>query len=121
MVNARRTSDSLGLPMNTAGKTLISVGLALACVFVLMVWLSITGVINPDDSTAPWGVFMVVLVVAGGVVGLVLYFLPTMIAWYRDSPVAGSVTVVNLFLGWTFIGWVVALAMAVGGRGSQKN
>jgi hypothetical protein len=24
----------------------------------------------------------------------------------------GSVVVINLFLGWTFIGWVVALAMA---------
>jgi hypothetical protein len=24
----------------------------------------------------------------------------------------GSVVVINIFLGWTFIGWVVALAMA---------
>ncbi|HXA88731.1 MAG TPA: superinfection immunity protein [Mycobacterium sp.] len=28
-------------------------------------------------------------------------------------PNAGSVAVINLFLGWTFIGWVVAPAMAV--------
>jgi hypothetical protein len=107
--------------MNTAGKTLISIGLALAAAFVLLIWLSITGVIDPADTTAPWGVFMVVVVAAAGVVGLAIYFLPTMIAWYRDSPVAGSVTVVNLFLGWTFIGWVVSLAMAVGGRRSEEN
>jgi hypothetical protein len=44
------------------------------------------------------------------------YFLPTIIAAYRDIPLVGSVLVVNLFLGWTFIGWVVALAMAVAGK-----
>lgn len=27
-----------------------------------------------------------------------------------------AVIVINLFLGWTFIGWVVALAMAVSGE-----
>ncbi len=41
-----------------------------------------------------------------------LYFLPTIIANSRKVPNFGSVVVVNLFLGWTFIGWVVALAMA---------
>jgi hypothetical protein len=41
----------------------------------------------------------------------VLYFLPAFIA--RDKPNATSVFVINLFFGWTFIGWVIALAMAV--------
>jgi hypothetical protein len=41
-----------------------------------------------------------------------LYFLPTIIAVSRKVPHIGSVVVINLFLGWTFIGWVVALAMA---------
>lgn len=41
-----------------------------------------------------------------------LYFLPAIIAAIRRSR-ANPVFVVNLFLGWTFIGWVVALAMAV--------
>lgn len=42
--------------------------------------------------------------------GAALYFLPSIIA--RKKPNNGSVLVVNLFLGWTLIGWVVALAMA---------
>lgn len=46
------------------------------------------------------------------IVLIVLYFLPTMIAAERKVPNRGSVLVINLFLGWTFIGWVVALAMA---------
>jgi hypothetical protein len=40
------------------------------------------------------------------------YFLPSIIASVRKVRNVGSVIVVNLFLGWTFIGWVVALAMA---------
>lgn len=50
------------------------------------------------------GVFGVVLLV-------LLYFLPSLVA--RKKPNANSVFVLNLFLGWTLIGWVVALAMAV--------
>jgi hypothetical protein len=41
---------------------------------------------------------------------------PTIVAAKRGIPLAGSITVINVFLGWTFIGWVVALAMAVAGN-----
>jgi hypothetical protein len=43
---------------------------------------------------------------------LVLYFLPSIVAVGRKVTHQGSVIVINLFLGWSFIGWVVALAMA---------
>jgi uncharacterized paraquat-inducible protein A len=45
--------------------------------------------------------------------GAILYFIPTIVATSRRVRNAGSVVVVNLFLGWTLIGWVVALAMSV--------
>jgi hypothetical protein len=48
-----------------------------------------------------------------------LYFLPTMIAHYRKVTNLGSVAVINVFLGWTFIGWVVALAMAARSASSR--
>ncbi len=41
-----------------------------------------------------------------------MYFLPTIIAAVRKVPNVGSVAVINLLLDSTFIGWVVALAMA---------
>jgi T4 superinfection immunity protein len=47
-----------------------------------------------------------------GLAVLVGYMLPTIVAKARNVPSVGSVLVVNVFLGWTFIGWVVALAMA---------
>jgi hypothetical protein len=55
-----------------------------------------------------------------------LYFLPTLIAVGRHKANQGQVLVVNLFLGWSLIGWVVALTMAVGasspaGQASQPR
>lgn len=42
------------------------------------------------------------------------YFLPTIIALLRSKKNKGSIIVVNVFLGWSIIGWVVALAWACG-------
>ncbi len=40
------------------------------------------------------------------------YFIPTIVAVIRKVPNMGSVIVINVFLGWSVIGWIVALAMA---------
>lgn len=48
------------------------------------------------------------------------YFLPTLVAVMRSVPNAGSVVVINLFLGWTLIGWVVSLAMAARSAQSER-
>jgi len=42
-----------------------------------------------------------------------LYFLPWLIAFGRGHKNTTAIFVVNLFFGWTFIGWVVALIWAV--------
>lgn len=44
--------------------------------------------------------------------GPVAYFLPTMKACYVKHHNSGAIFIINFFLGWTFLGWVVALAMA---------
>jgi len=41
---------------------------------------------------------------------LAIYFLPTIVG--RDKRNAGAIFVLNLFLGWTLIGWVIALVWA---------
>lgn len=43
---------------------------------------------------------------------LIIYFIPTMIAFSRNSPNKIGVFLLNLFLGFTFIGWIVALIWA---------
>jgi hypothetical protein len=49
---------------------------------------------------------------------LILYFLPSVIALLRRRQ-AASVIVLNLFLGWSLIGWVVALVWAVSSKPQQ--
>jgi len=48
----------------------------------------------------------------------VLYFVPLLVAVARNHN-AGSVGIVNLLLGWTFIGWIIALVMACGNQKQQ--
>src|ERR1700679_2370445 len=45
------------------------------------------------------------------VIILLLYFIPTLAA--KGKPQLNSVLAINFFLGWTLIGWVIALAWAV--------
>jgi Superinfection immunity protein len=42
-----------------------------------------------------------------------MYLLPALVAWLRHAPDIGSVAVINVLLGWTLLGWVLALAMAL--------
>ncbi|GAC1358146.1 MAG: hypothetical protein NVSMB3_05190 [Acidobacteriaceae bacterium] len=46
---------------------------------------------------------------------LALYFLPTLVAGHRGHGVAG-IFLINLFCGWTVIGWVVLLVWALVSR-----
>ena len=52
------------------------------------------------------------VLVLGGV-SLFIYFIPVLVAYDRRGVKNfDSIVIINLFLGWTLIGWVVALAMA---------
>ena len=44
---------------------------------------------------------------------LFIYFLPAIIAGAKKKKNATAITLVNLFFGWTFLGWFVALVWAV--------
>ena len=41
-----------------------------------------------------------------------LYLLPTLVAVSNKKRNAAAVFVLNLFLGWTFLGWIIALVWA---------
>ncbi|MBD3749186.1 MAG: superinfection immunity protein [Sphingobacteriales bacterium] len=42
---------------------------------------------------------------------LVIYFTPTVLGWSKRN--AAAIFALNLFLGWTFIGWVFALVWSL--------
>ena len=45
--------------------------------------------------------------------GFVFYFLPSIVALGRSKRDTAAIFVLNLFLGWTAIGWVIALIWAL--------
>jgi len=45
--------------------------------------------------------------------GLLMYFLPTIIAVVRNKRDFGAIFVLNLLLGWSVIGWIIALVWAL--------
>lgn len=40
---------------------------------------------------------------------LAIYFLPALVASTRGHPNTSAITILNLLLGWTLLGWVAAL------------
>ena len=46
------------------------------------------------------------------VLALCLYFLPTLVAGINKKRNGGAILILNLFLGWTLLGWVLALVWA---------
>ena len=44
-----------------------------------------------------------------GLLAFVIYFLPAIVAASRGHHNSNAIFLLNLFLGWTFLGWVLAL------------
>ena len=41
--------------------------------------------------------------------GLIAYFTPAIIAYIRNHKNITQIAILNLFVGWTFLGWIAAL------------
>jgi len=57
-----------------------------------------------------------IIMMIAGILGL--YFLPTITGYKKKN--AGAIFALNLLLGWTFIGWVVAFVWAATVDNSQQ-
>jgi hypothetical protein len=56
--------------------------------------------------------FVALGTLVGFAFALALLFLPTLVARSRNHPNTLPIFLVNLFFGWTFVGWMVALIWA---------
>lgn len=66
--------------------------------------MNIATILSGDPGDIALGLVMLLVI-------LVIYFVPTAVAWNKRS--FGPVAAINFFLGWTLVGWVVALAWAL--------
>lgn len=51
--------------------------------------------------------------ILGVLVGMVIYFVPCLVASRRNHSNAMPIFILNLLLGWTFVGWVGAMVWAM--------
>ena len=50
-----------------------------------------------------------------GILGIVVYFLPIIIAAVRHANSIVGIILLNVLAGWTFIGWIIALVWSLTG------
>jgi hypothetical protein len=62
-----------------------------------------------------WVVYLAILALVAG-----FYFLPSIIAFRRNHLNAVAILALNLFLGWSLIGWVVSLVWSLLRTGPQR-
>jgi len=62
-----------------------------------------------------------VAIAAALIAGLFVYFAPTITAEQRGHMSSGAIFALNLFLGWTFLGWVAALVWSLTGDAESNR
>jgi len=55
------------------------------------------------------------------IVAAILYLVPTLVAAGRSHQQTGAIFVLNLLLGWTFLGWVGALVWACTSKSAEPQ
>jgi len=63
----------------------------------------------PAGNAAAGALFLIMIVTTSAAA----YCAPLIVSLARRAPNTGQVAVVNLLLGWTVAGWIVALVMAL--------
>jgi hypothetical protein len=75
---------------------------------------------NPLAASAGSDLGSIAAAFAIALAGLFAYALPSLVAARRRVPAMNTVVMVNLLLGWTVVGWVVALVMAASGPNLRR-
>lgn len=65
--------------------------------------------------------FMFFGLAIGGFIALALYFLPILIAAARKHNQILPITLITIFLGWTFLGWLVATIWSLSSDVEKSN
>jgi T4 superinfection immunity protein len=82
-----------------------------ATALIVIAWMLLWG--NPGDSgNIIEGLFQLIGFLLVFVAALGLYFLPFIMARKKNKKNSEAIGVLNFFLGWTVVGWVIALVWA---------
>ena len=79
---------------------------------MLTVFLQFAQADSGDAAGAAGAVLFVLGMVCVGIISILFYFLPPIIAGLRGHQNTAAIFILTLLLGWSFIGWVAALVWA---------
>lgn len=85
--------------------------ISLSLLLLLLSGNAVASTGSPDGAVAAGMLFGLAILFCC----IIFYFIPTAVAQYRKSVNITTVALVNIFLGWTIIGWIIALIIAFAG------
>jgi hypothetical protein len=91
--------------MNNLLRLIVVCGLAVFAVLIIALGMAR----NTGALLAPVHLLLLVILVVG-------YLFPTAVAYYRNCESVVWITLLNVFLGWTLFGWVLAVGWAASGK-----
>ena len=71
-----------------------------------------------DDTTI--AILTILVTILLSVIGIIIYFIPSIVAFKRDTASRWAIFLVNLFFGWTLLIWIVTLIWACEGRKEKQ-
>ena len=110
----RPNYDRIKRPRRRKSPVAMYVTIALSIIAGVTVLHAVTGGDTTDSAvSATTSLLSVAMAIMVFVVAVGIYIAPMIIANSRKHPNEAAIAVVNLLLGWTIVGYVVALAWAV--------
>jgi hypothetical protein len=91
--------------MNNLIRLLVVCGLVAFTIAVILLGLAR----HSNDLLAPFNLILLAI-------GIGIYFLPTMLALYRNCHATSWIVMVNVLFGWTILGWFAVLGWAATGK-----
>ena len=82
---------------------------------MILILLPAVACTMPWDYSFPFG-WPPIVSFPFGLISLGLYFLPTIIAAVRHCQQMVAIILLNIFTGWTGIGWIIALVWSLVGK-----
>ena len=64
---------------------------------------------------------MIIIAIIAIFIGIIIHFIPTIVAFKRDAASRWAIFLINLFFGWTIIIWIITLIWACEGRTEKKS
>lgn len=74
-----------------------------------------------QTSTLSSSLITIISIVIISIIFLAIYIIPTIVANIRKHSQKTQILILNIFLGWSFIGWVIALIWAFKNENINNN